>query len=258
MIKAITSPLQTSIANGLILSAEGSDEEGDPVAYRWRASGGSLSDPSAAVTTYTCEVAGEQTVEVEVSDDGFEYCVDSSIVDVTCVMAGANEADPTPALTESDPAEGNTVVPSAWLRLAFADGVADGALDGFSLECDGQGTTATVHRLGPEGRTLILNPVQDLPVDASCSLAWLGPDGPKTLGFETFPPRPSPVVPYDRTDASRTAPFPDDLWIVPDSTSPTGRRLEIPIPDRESDIERACSTSSSQLGRSTDSVRSVL
>ena len=238
LIKAITSPLQTSIANGLILSAEGSDEEGDPVAYRWRASGGSLSDPSAAVTTYTCEVAGEQTVEVEVSDDGFEYCVDSWIVDVTCVMAGANEADPTPALTESDPAEGNTVVPSAWLRLAFADGVADGALDGFSLECDGQGTTATVHRLGPEGRTLILNPVQDLPVDASCSLAWLGPDGPKTLGFETFPPRPSPVVPYDRTDASRTAPFPDDLWIVPDSTSPTGRRLEIPIPDRESDIER--------------------
>jgi len=238
LTKVIASSLQTSVANGLSLSATASDQEGDAMAYRWNATGGSFSNPSAPVTTYTCEQAGAQTVEVEVSDDGFDHCIDSWTVEVTCVMTDANEGDPTPGLAGSDPEEGDAVVPSAWLRLNFVDGVADGALRGFSLRCDGQDTTVTVHRLDPEGRTLILNPMGDLPSDASCSLAWLGPDGPNTLGFDTFPALPSPVVPYDRTDASRSVPFPDDVWIVPDSTSPMGRRLELPIPDRASDIER--------------------
>ncbi|MBT8451312.1 MAG: hypothetical protein KJO40_05020 [Deltaproteobacteria bacterium] len=248
LTKVITSPLQTSIANGMMLNAEGSDAEGDPVAYRWRGTGGSLSNPSAAVTTFTCEEAGPQTVEIEVSDDGFEYCVDSYTVDVTCVMSGANGGEPTPALSESNPGEGDTVVPSAWLRLGFAEEVADGALDGFSLRCDGQVTNATVHRLGADGRTLILNPVQGLPANAACSLAWLGSDGPNSLGFDTYPQGPSSAVPYDRTDASRTAPFPDDLWLVADSASPTGRRLDVPIPDRERDIQRVLTALKFALG----------
>ena len=246
--KVITSPLQTSIASGIILNAEGSDAEGDPVAYRWRASGGSLSSSSTAVTTFTCEEAGAQAVELEVSDDGFEYCVDSWTVDVTCVMADGNGADPTPALSESDPTDGDAVVPSAWLRLSFAEEVTDGALAGFSLRCNEQVTNATVHRLGAEGRSLILNPVQGLPADATCSLAWVGPDGPTTLDFDTYPSGPSPVVPYDRTDASRTSPFPDDFWIVPDSTSATGRRLDAPIPDREADIVRIFTRLKSAIG----------
>ena len=246
--KVITSPLQTSIANGILLNAEGTDAEGDPVAYRWRGTGGSLSNPSAAVTTFTCGEAGAQTVEVEVSDDGFDYCVDAWAVDVDCVMTGANGGEPTPALSESDPSEGDTVVPSSWLRLGFTEEVADGALDGFSLRCDGQVTNATIHRLGADRRTLILNPVQGLPADATCSLAWLGPDGPITLGFDTYPQDPSSIVPYDRTDASRTAPFPDDLWLVADPALPTGRRFDLPIPDRQADIRRVLATLKSAMG----------
>ncbi|MEM7437884.1 MAG: hypothetical protein AAF436_22240, partial [Myxococcota bacterium] len=86
LIKVIASPLQTSLSNGLALSADTSDEEGDPVAYRWTGSGGSFADPSAPATTYSCEAEGPQTIEVEVSDDGFDHCVDSWTIAVTCVV----------------------------------------------------------------------------------------------------------------------------------------------------------------------------
>ena len=233
--KVIASPLQTSIANGVILSAEGSDEEGDPVAYRWRATGGSLSNSSVAVTTYTCEVAGEQTVEVEVSDDGFEYCVDSWSIDVTCVIAG-QVPDVAPALLSSDPSPGARVVPGAWLDLVFADAVSASALGGFALSCDDQARPATIHGLGNDDRRLVINPLGDLPDDALCSLRWTGPEGPTSLDFSTSPDSSGAVVLYDRADRSRYAPFPDDIWVVPDASSPTGRRLDLPIPERTGDV----------------------
>ena len=235
LTKVIASPLQTSLANGLILSAEGSDEEGDLVAYRWRATGGSLSNPSAAVTTYTCGVAGEQTVEVEVSDDGFEYCVDSWTVDVTCVTGG-DGPDPAPALQSSDPSPSSRVVPGAWLDLLFADAVSAGALGGFSLACNDETRPTTIHRLGNDDRRLVINPLEDLPNDALCSLRWTGPDGLTSLDFSTSPDGGGAEVPYDRADPSRFAPFPDDIWVVPDASSPTGRRLDLPIPDRTRDV----------------------
>lgn len=235
LIKVIASPLQTSIANGLILSAEGRDAESDPIAYRWWATGGSLSDPSAAVTTYACEVAGQQTVEVEVSDDGFDHCVDSWTIDVTCVVGG-DLPDPTPAFQSSDPIPGSRVVPGAWLDLLFVEAVSARALGGFSLGCDDQDRPITIHRLGSDDRRLVINPSQDLPNDAACSLRWIGPDGLTSLDFLTFPDSGGAEVPYDRDDLTRYAPFPDDLWIVPDASSPTGRRLELPVPDRTTDV----------------------
>ncbi|MGB5365495.1 MAG: hypothetical protein WBM75_05415 [Polyangiales bacterium] len=45
------------------------------------------------------------------------------------------------------------------------------------------------------------------------------------------------TVLYDRTDASRYAPFPDDVWLVADETTPTGVRVDLPIPEREPDVE---------------------
>ncbi len=235
LTKVVASPLQTSIANGLALSAEGSDVEGDPIAYRWRATGGSLSNPSSAVTTYTCEVDGPQTVEVEVSDDGFDQCVDDWTIDVTCVV-DPNAVDPAPALEGSSPTAGSRVVSSAWLDLLFAEEVSADALRGFALRCNDGATPISVHRVGGDDRRLVMNPEGDLPYDATCSLRWTGPEGPTSLDFFTFPDGGLADVPYDREDPTRFAPFPDDLWVVPDESSPTGRRLDLPLAGRTIDV----------------------
>ncbi|MGB5219494.1 MAG: hypothetical protein WBN60_00580, partial [Polyangiales bacterium] len=76
LAKVVVSPLQTSVGNEIDLSAQGDDVEGDPIAYQWSASGGSIADPSAQDTTYTCEEVGEQIITITVSDDDGVYCMD--------------------------------------------------------------------------------------------------------------------------------------------------------------------------------------
>jgi hypothetical protein len=85
LTKAIVSPLQTSLGNDIALSAQASDAEDDAIAYRWSATGGTIADPAAASTTYTCLELGVQAITIEVSDDEFEYCVGGWTVQVTCV-----------------------------------------------------------------------------------------------------------------------------------------------------------------------------
>lgn len=69
-----------------------------------------------------------------------------------------------------------------------------------------------------------------IPAGALLALAVLGiPGGPASA---------APEVPYDRTDTGRTTPFPDDSWLVPDGTTPTGLRVVIPVPDREPDVQQ--------------------
>lgn len=36
---------------------------------------------------------------------------------------------------------------------------------------------------------------------------------------------PSAVIPYDRTDRFAMWPFPDDFWLSPDASTPTGSRF---------------------------------
>ena len=83
--KVVVSPLQTSIGNDIDLSAIGKDEEGDPIAYLWTGTGGSIADANAASTSYTCDETGEQTITITISDDDSEYCMDDWTVPVTCV-----------------------------------------------------------------------------------------------------------------------------------------------------------------------------
>lgn len=47
----------------------------------------------------------------------------------------------------------------------------------------------------------------------------------------------APAVRYDRTDPGRTTPFPDDFWLVEDSSTATGLRAEIAVPAREPDVQ---------------------
>ncbi|MDH3624731.1 MAG: hypothetical protein OEQ49_12745 [Myxococcales bacterium] len=82
---AIVAPLQTSIGNAIIVSSVAEDDEGHDIEYSWTALNGSLLDPSAAATIYTCEKTGSDTITISVSDDGSDYCVDSWSVPVECV-----------------------------------------------------------------------------------------------------------------------------------------------------------------------------
>ena len=89
LAKMVVSPLETSVGNDIVLSALGEDAEGDEFEYMWTAQGGTVADPSAADTTFTCETEGEGFVAVTVSDDGFDFCDSGTwTVAVSCVGDG--------------------------------------------------------------------------------------------------------------------------------------------------------------------------
>lgn len=83
--RVIVAPLQTSVGNDIDLAAQAGDEEGDPITFQWTATGGSIADPSAQSTTYTCIEVGDHVVSIQISDDDFDVCVDQWTVAVTCV-----------------------------------------------------------------------------------------------------------------------------------------------------------------------------
>jgi len=98
--QSVVQALQTSQGNDFDLSARGSDAEGDPIEYLWTGTGGSADDPTAMHTTYTCERAGNHTVTIAVSDDGFDYCTDSWTTEVTCVGGDGPECETEEACEE--------------------------------------------------------------------------------------------------------------------------------------------------------------
>ena len=67
------------------MSAIGSDAEGDDFEYSWTATAGSFEDAGSMQTIYTCETVSGEEITIEVSDDGFEYCIDAWTVPVDCV-----------------------------------------------------------------------------------------------------------------------------------------------------------------------------
>lgn len=100
LTKAVVAPLQTSVGNDIDLQAEAHDHEGDPIAYQWSASNGSIANPNAATTTYTCTQAGNDVIRIAVSDDQFDYCISSWSVLVTCVPGDGG--DPCEGVTCQD------------------------------------------------------------------------------------------------------------------------------------------------------------
>ena len=88
LTKVVVSPLETSIGNAIDLSAAAADAEGEAIAYRWTGIGGTIANPSAPQTTFTCERTGRREVRITVSDDGFEHCLADWAVRITCVDGG--------------------------------------------------------------------------------------------------------------------------------------------------------------------------
>ncbi|MEM7135305.1 MAG: hypothetical protein AAF500_01930 [Myxococcota bacterium] len=81
----VVSPLQTSVGSNIDLLADAVDHEGDDISYLWEATGGTIDDPSAPETFYTCDAIGNYDITIQVSDDNFDYCVSGWTVRVTCV-----------------------------------------------------------------------------------------------------------------------------------------------------------------------------
>jgi hypothetical protein len=85
LTKATAAPLQTSVGNDIDLTSQAEDADGDPIAYNWTSTGGSIDDPSAAATTYTCVDVGNNEITISVTDND-EYCdMATWTFPVTCV-----------------------------------------------------------------------------------------------------------------------------------------------------------------------------
>ena len=75
------SPLQTSVGSTLSLRVSASSAAG-AVVVRWSGTGGTIKDPSAFETTYRCEQAGPQTIELNVRGNS---CARTQRVNIRCV-----------------------------------------------------------------------------------------------------------------------------------------------------------------------------
>ena len=85
LTKVVVSPLQTSVGNDITLMSQAFDAEGDTIKYVWSGDGGSIADPSAANTTYTCQEVGEHMVTVMATDNDVYCKMATWTVPVTCV-----------------------------------------------------------------------------------------------------------------------------------------------------------------------------
>ena len=75
------SPLQTSVGGTLQLRVSASSPAG-PLLVLWTGTGGTVKEPKAFETSYTCEVVGPQKIEINIRGNG---CVRTQRIDVTCV-----------------------------------------------------------------------------------------------------------------------------------------------------------------------------
>ena len=136
-----------------------------------------------------------------------------------------------PQLADSFPLSGDDEFSSdEWLRIHFESAVSDSVVQGMELRCNGRVRRIGKSRLSPS--MIVVDPLHRLPVQADCALAWRGADGPVRLFFRTSPRRGTALILYDRSDPSATAPFPDDYFTRSDDESPTGLRVDVPIPLR--------------------------
>ncbi|MDX2054734.1 MAG: PKD domain-containing protein [Polyangiaceae bacterium] len=79
---AIVAPTNLKIGTHALLFARAVDPEGGTLDYNWSASGGTISAPSEANSTYTCTEPGSFDVHVTVSNGSCDSI--SGIVPITC------------------------------------------------------------------------------------------------------------------------------------------------------------------------------
>ena len=85
LVKAVVSPLETSVGNDIDLSAQGFDRDNNPITYTWTSTGGTIADPTAESTTYTCVDVGDHEVNISVTDNDVVCDMAQWTIPVTCV-----------------------------------------------------------------------------------------------------------------------------------------------------------------------------
>lgn len=139
-----------------------------------------------------------------------------------------------PEVLAIEPASGAGAVPSgAWLRFRLAASADASALVGFGfgLECNGERVVRSAHALA-DG-SLILNPTPALPPGSACRATWRAQGGAiaeTTFSVAATAAGAAARVLYDRGDPLALPPFPDDFWVEPDASKPSGKRVVLPTP----------------------------
>jgi hypothetical protein len=86
-------PSEVLVGSSLTLSATAHDTDNapSPLSYKWSASSGAFSDPTAQNPRFTCTAAGSVTITLTASDgDPAASCADTSRVTVNCTAATGN------------------------------------------------------------------------------------------------------------------------------------------------------------------------
>lgn len=158
-----------------------------------------------------------------------------------------------PAVLDLPPA--GPLPAGAWLRFRLAAPAQPSDLRGFgfALECEGRAVERAAHAL-PDG-ALLLDPTPALPAGAACRATWRGAGGgveehvfavaPDAVGTAATPL-------YERASPLSVAPFPDDYWIVPDASTPSGVRVDMPDPPYTEGLQAAAFSALTTLARGVD------
>jgi hypothetical protein len=145
-----------------------------------------------------------------------------------------------PDLLSSTPAAGATVPRSVWPVLRFAADVPQGAPRRLRLLCDGVPHPRVVHYLASD--TLVVNPWRMLPAGASCSVELHTNRGIVDVPFQTAAAGAPAAAFYDRRDRNQPLPFPDDFWLDPDPSTPTGLRPNVIVPNHSRTVQALLSS----------------
>lgn len=149
---------------------------------------------------------------------------------------GGASSTPTTDWLSSTPADGaGNVSRTVWVRLEFSSDVDPNAAAGVVLDCGDSTPEFDVDVF--QGTTLVVNPDAPLPPAATCTLKWTGPNGVQQVTFTTAGEGAPAVVPYDRSDDTALAPFPDDFFTEADGTSATGVHVSIPVPNVSASLQ---------------------
>jgi hypothetical protein len=151
-----------------------------------------------------------------------------------------------PSLVASTPAEGGTVVRTAWPVLDFSSSVDRKALGRILLTCNGAVITTTRSKLDSD--TVVILPSTPMPAAAACRLRLGTAGGTTFVHFQTFAAGPAFTAVHDRRDPDQPLPFPDDFMTVPDASTATGLRPNLTLPN----VQGTASSLISVLGNTTE------
>jgi hypothetical protein len=76
----VASPDHAPVGHPITLTASASDRDDDPLSYAWKASSGTISNPAAATTTFTCTENGAVTITLTVSDPSCPSATSGSVI----------------------------------------------------------------------------------------------------------------------------------------------------------------------------------